>query len=239
MVRYMKVRPVRKNVKLYEDKYIVYDPARPFTGRRDVKTIIAETFLGVDPRYGDIDPLVTFGADMVGIFMREHFSCPTGSELWEKDPSPDCTTTDVSFQNCEVGDYCGPILLVLNSTVPRFTTTFRDSVATYAVPSVKASQAPCNKTMTRTDNSVIPQIPGGLKLKGTSCTDVDNAAIFNSFSARDDSTRTYTIAALALGFINPYADFFQGWAYFNLPSAQSKSASDIIYYIYRIGFYYG
>jgi hypothetical protein len=214
---------------------------RPFREpRREVKVEVL-TLLEARPReIIDLDPLDRLGgASLATRFILYDLSCPPTTTTWSQDPQPDCTILSVDNSRCYAGSgECSPVLLVLNQALSGSPGSARDNVSAYAVPAHVASLSPCNQSMTYSGGGAIPKIPSGLLLKGTDCDDTGNKARFNSYSARDDSSASYSIASLALARMASAVSSFTLFSYFNLPSVLTKSATDIFLYIYRFGLYY-
>jgi hypothetical protein len=214
---------------------------RPFREhRREVKI---EVLTLLETRYREpieLDPLDRLGgASLLADMIVFNLSCPPTTAIWVQDPQPDCPLVTVNNSRCFVGSGdCSPVLLVLNQALVGSPLTVRDNVSAYAVPAHVASQSPCDQLMTYTGGGAIPKIPSGLLLKGKDCDDTGNKARFNSYSARDDSSSSYSIASLSLGRIVSGVSNFWVFSYFNLPSVLTKSSTDIFLYIYRFGLYY-
>ena len=206
--------------------------------RREIRIEVA-TILDVRDAIKDLDPMSIAGALWTAYLYRTRFCGPRGAYIWETDSSPDCTLYGADFTECIFDNRCAPVLGVLNQTYGGINDN-TDRLATYAVPGVVKDAPPCNTTVRRPDGSTVPRMPAGLVIRGTECNDTSNRAIYNSYSVRDDSSNSYTIVTLSLGYLEPVgAEYrFYVYSYFTLPTSQTKTSTDIILYIYRFGFYY-
>ena len=187
-----------------------------------------------------VDPLGAMDDMGMVATILQAFCGPNNTNTWATDSQPDCTfTTTPNFSKC-FKSTCLPVLGVLSTPVATSTSTWNSDSAilsAYAVPSVQASVSPCNASI-----SGVYNIPNGELLKGFACQDSNNKAYYNSFSALDNTTNSYTIAGLALLELAPGAGLntpdFTIWAFYNLSSSVTKGSTDIYYYVYRLGFYY-
>lgn len=234
-------------VELIDRGYRISERVIRRSWREPIREITIEVMTLLEARYREpieLDPLDKLGgASLAANIILWGLSCPKypegASPIWNSDPQPDCPLVTVDNSKCYAGTgECSPVILVLTNPVSGSPTSARDNVATYSPPDHVKNDTPCNKVMTTSTGYTIPRMPNGVLLKGVDCDDTSNKARYNSFSVRDDSSNSYTVAALAIGRIVSNVDFFTLFSYFNLPSSIVKSATDAFIYIYRFGFYY-
>jgi len=85
----------------------------------------------------------------------------------------------------------------------------------------------------------VAKMSGNVLLRAVGCLDTTNQVAYIRYTAQDNSSNSYTIAYLGLGYINSgNPNYPVYWIRYGLSSSVTKGATDYYYYIYTIGFQY-
>jgi len=185
------------------------------------------------------DPLFSGAAQgMCNWFVNDFCGPQSTSYSWTNclDPafegSGSCLTQSAvsgfNYGTCRFTSSYAPVMYVF-SGAPSSTTDTTYLVA-YSPPCPVASSTPSLSTS---------KMSGNVLLRAVACLDTTNSVAYVRYTAQDNSSNSYTIAYLGLGYIAPGSPNYPAyWIRYGLSSSVTKGSTDYYYYIYTIGFQY-
>jgi hypothetical protein len=185
------------------------------------------------------DPLFSGPAQTMCNWLVQKFCGPQStSYTWSNclDPAfegsgscmPSSTVSGYNYGDCAFSSSYAPVMFVF-SGAPSSTTDTTYLVA-YSPPCPVASSTP---TLS------VAKMSGNVLLRAVACLDTTNSVAYVRYTAQDNSSNSYTIAYLGLGYINPGSPVSPAyWIRYGLSSSVTKGTTDYYYYIYTIGYQY-
>jgi len=214
--------------------------ADPDQRGKDFYYVHAANVLPVDVAKADAaDPLFSGPAQTMCNWLVNDFCGPQStSYTWSNclDPAfegsgsclPQATVSGFNYGTCRFSTSYAPAMFVF-SAAPSSTTDTTNLVA-YSPPCPVAASTP---TLS------VAKMSGNVLLRAVGCLDTTNSVAYVRYTAQDNSSNTYTIAYLGLGYINPGSPASPAyWIRYGLASSVTKGSTDYYYYIYTIGYQY-
>jgi len=214
--------------------------ADPDQRGKDFYYVHAANVLPVDATKADAaDPLFSSSAQTMCTWLVQKFCGPQStSYTWSNcldsafegsgSCTPSATVSDYNYGDCAFSTSYGPAMFVF-SGAPSSTTDTTYLVA-YSPPCPVASSTP---TLS------VAKMSGNVLLRAVGCLDTTNLVAYVRYTAQDNSSNTYTIAYLGLGYIvSGNSNYPLYWIRYGLSSSVTKGTTDYYYYIYTIGYQY-
>jgi len=185
------------------------------------------------------DPLFSGPAQTMCIWLVNDFCGPQSTSYsWSNclDPAfegsgsctPSSTVSGYNYGGCKFSSSYAPAMFGF-SAAPSSTTDTTYLVA-YSPPCPVASSAP---TLS------VAKMSGNVLLRAVGCLDTTNQVAYVRYTAQDNSSNSYTIAYLGLGYlVSGSPNYPTYWIRYGLSSSVTKGTTDYYYYIYTIGYQY-
>jgi hypothetical protein len=142
--------------------------------------------------------------------------------------TPSSTVSSYNYGSCRFSSSYAPAMFVF-SGAPSSTTDTTYLVA-YSPPCPVASSSP---TLS------VAKMSGNVLLRAVGCLDTTNLVAYVRYTAQDNSSNSYTIAYLGLGYLVSSSPNYPGyWIRYGLSSSVTKGTTDYYYYIYTVGYQY-
>jgi hypothetical protein len=141
---------------------------------------------------------------------------------------PQATASSIDYSRCVYSTSYAPAMFVHSGAPSNGSDT--SHLVAYSPPCPVASSAPSLST---------PKMSGNVLLRAVACLDTTNSVAYIRYTAQDNSSNSYTIAYLGLGYIQPGNPPSPGnLIRYGLSSSVTKGTTDYYYYIYTIGYQY-
>jgi len=211
--------------------------ADPDQRGKDFYYVHATNVLPADARKADAaDPLFSGPAQTMCIWLVQKFCGPQSTSYsWSNclDPAfegsgscmPSSTVSGYNYGDCGFSSSYAPVMYVF-SGAPSNTTDTTYLVA-YAPPCPVASSTP---------SLSVAKMSGNVLLRAVGCLDTTNSVAYVRYTAQDNSSNSYTISYLGMGYIQSNSPAY--WIRYGLSSSVTKGTTDYYYYIYTIGYQY-